>query len=111
MDDVFKELIWSAIKKAALAALFKAVPWLAWGPLGVAVGFVVGLAADYLYDAIKMTIDLKMIVFKNDQLRRAYDDASAKLAIIAHGKGIDSPEFKSAREEHKKKLSEFVKFA
>jgi uncharacterized protein (DUF2342 family) len=109
--DVFKDLVWGAMVAAAKSALFAAVPWLAWGPLGVFLGWVIGMAADYLYDAVKMAIDLKLIVFKNEEHRKAFDAASVKLKIIAGGKGIDSPEFKEAREEHKKRLAEFVRWA
>lgn len=111
IGDIFKDLVWDALVKAALGMLFRAVPWLAWGPLGVFVGWVVGLAAGYLYDAVKMAIDLQVIAFKNEAHRKAFDDAGVKLKIIAKDKGIDSPEFKEARELHKKRLAEFVHFA
>jgi uncharacterized protein (DUF2342 family) len=110
IGDIFKDLVWTAMITAAKQALFAAVPWLGWGPIGVFVGFVIGLLAEHLYDAMKLAIDMRLIVFKNEQHRKAFDDASVKLKIIASGKGIDSPEYREAREEHKKRLSDFVKF-
>lgn len=113
LDDVFKELVWGPLVKAALALLFKAVPFLGWGPVGLAVGLIVNLLADKLYDVLKMTIDLHAIALKNAAMHRAYVAASLDLRRIAQDptKGVDSEDFRRAREEHKKRLSEFVQWA
>lgn len=111
LGDLFKDLVWDLLVKAALSKLFAAIPWLGWGPVGILVGWIVGMLADYLYDAVKMTIDLQVIAFKNEQHRREYDKAGVTLKLIARDKGIDSPEFKAARDENKKSLSRFVTFA
>jgi len=111
IGDTFKDLVWDAMVRVALQALFSAVPWLGWGPIGVVVGWIVGMVANYLYSSVKMAIDLNAIALKNEEHRRAYDDAGVKLKLIAKDKGIDSPEFRAARDDHKKRLAAFVKFA
>jgi hypothetical protein len=86
------------------------VPFLMWGPVGMITGFIVGKILDLVYDAVKMAVNLEVIRFKNEGLQKEFDSASLKLKLIARDKGVTSPEFLSARENHKKKLSEFVKF-
>jgi hypothetical protein len=107
--DLFKELIWSALKSLILSRIAALVPFLVWGPVGVVTGFVVGKVLDLVYDAIGTFLALEGIRFKNESLQREFDSSSLKLKLIARDKGINSPEFLLARDEHKKKLSEFVK--
>lgn len=108
--DLFKELVWDNLVNAALIELFVAFPALGWGPFGVFIRWLVHKYADKLYVASKTFLDIQRVVFKNEKLQREYDSASAKLKIIAHGNGINSDQFRSAREDAKKRLSEFVRF-
>ena len=110
IGDIFKDLIWDTLVKVALMKLFAAVPWLGWGPVGVLVGWIAGMLADALYEALRLAVDLQMITFKNEAHRRAFDDAGVKLKLIAKDKGIESPEFKEARVRHREALAVFVKF-
>jgi hypothetical protein len=111
MADAFKDLIWSALVKAAIAALTKAIPFLGIPVIGPIVALVVGLFADRLYDALKLTLDLKAIAIRNEEHRKAFDVASVKLAILARDKGADSQEYKDARDAHKSALARFVTWA
>lgn len=108
---IFKELVWDSLVKAAIARLFAAVPFLAWGPVGIAVSWALTLFADKIYEAVKLAVELEVIVLRNEAHRRAFDRASVELRLLARTKGIESPEFKVAREEHKKALAQFVRFA
>lgn len=109
--DSFKSLVWDVVVKAALSKLFAAVPWLGWGPVGAIISGIAGLAGDSLYGMATEFFDLQAIKFKNDAHRRAFDMASVKLAILAREKGVGSPEFKQARDEQKKALSNFIKWS
>lgn len=111
IGDIFKDLVWGALVRLALSKLFAAVPWLGWGPIGVIVGWIAGMLAEQLYDAMKMAVDLQLIYFKNEKLRRAFDDASVKLKIIAKDKGITSLEFQEARKAHRETLGRLVQFS
>lgn len=106
-----KKLIWDAVVKAATALLFKALPALGWGPIGLIVGTVIGIFTDLLYDAIKGYIDHEGIASRNQELRRLYDDASVKLKIIAQGKGLGSKEYLEARRANVDRLAHLVRFA
>ena len=111
IGDVFKDLVWDAIVKAALARLFAAIPWLGWGPVGILVSWVVGHFAEKLYGAMALAIDFRLIAYRNEQHRQAFETASVTLKIIARDQGIDSEQFQKAREAHAKALSKFVAWA
>lgn len=108
--DTFKELVWDAMIKAALAALFKAVPWLGWGPLGVVLTWLAQKFTDYLYSTAVMVFNVSKMPFLNEAHRREFDDATVKLRIIAAGEGIDSEAFRKARDERKIAMAKFVHF-
>ena len=110
MADQFKDLIWDMVVRALLTKLLAAVPFLAWGPLAPLVSFVITQIADKIYDLIVEYIEFSSISIRNLEHRKAFDAASVKLKILARDKGIDSEEFKKAREEQRKALSQFVRF-
>lgn len=109
-DQLFKTLVWDAIVKALVARLFVAIPFLGWGPIGIVVGWVITLVTDKLFDAIKLFINLELIVLRNEAHLRAYQRASSALYIIARDKGIESEDFRRAREEHRTELADFIRF-
>lgn len=108
--DLFKDLIWSAVIKAATQALIKAIPFLAMGPMPMIVGVIVGIVGDFLYAQLKDVYSFHSISIVNEQHRKEFDSASLKLKLIARDKGIDSDEFKTAREAQREALSRFVRF-
>jgi hypothetical protein len=95
--------------KAALDALFKAVPWLGWGPIGWLVSYAITNYAGQLYELLKEYIHVESMVIKNEEFRTAYDEASVGLKLIANEKGIESEEFKTARKANREALSQFVR--
>jgi hypothetical protein len=111
LDEIFKSLVFDVLVQVALKALFSAIPFLGFGPIGIIVGFVVSLFASKLFDAVKLYIDINAIAVKNTQLNKDFRDAAVKLKIVSMDKGANSQEFKLAREEHKKRLAALVKFA
>ncbi len=57
-----------------------------------------------------MAINLELIYLRNEQHRRAFDDASIQLKALGLEKGKDSPEWKEAYEAQKKTLSVFARW-
>lgn len=110
LSEIFKKLVWDTLVTVAIKQLFAAVPWLGWGPVGVIVGWVGGLVADQIYKALDMMVALQLIVIKNKALAKDFAAAALTLKEIGQAKGIDSPEFKEARDEHKKRLAELIHF-
>ena len=109
-EQLFRSLVWDNLIKAAIKRVFMAVPFLAMGPLGKITVYILTKFADKLYVVLKEEVDVQRIIFRNRKLGREFGRASVKLKIIAKSKGIDSNEFKNAREIHKKRLSDFVRF-
>lgn len=109
--DLFKDLVWSAVIKAATNALTKAIPFLAMGPMPLITGLVVGLVGDFVYDQLKDAYNFQSVSFKNDQHRKEFDSAAIKLKLIARDKGINSDEFKTARQQYGDALAKFIRFA
>jgi len=108
--DLFKDLVWSAIIKAATSALTKAIPFLAFGPMPLITSLVVGLVGDFVYDQLKDVYNFQSVAIKNEMHRREFDSAGLKLKLIARDKGIQSDEFKEARQKYADALAKFVRF-
>lgn len=108
--DTFKILIWDLAVKSALASLFASVPFLAWPPLAALITAGLTQFTDSLYVVIKIFIVVELIVFKNKELQSKYAAASIELQDIAHQDGIESDQFKKARDENKKVLEPFVRY-
>jgi hypothetical protein len=109
-ENLFKEWVWDNLVEAGLTALFTQVPALAVWPIKPILSYIIRLYADRLFSAIKLCVDLQAIAFVNEAHKRAFDKASVTLKIIAHDKGLDSPEFKNARENAKTELAKYVHF-
>lgn len=108
--DLFHDLVWLAIVKLVTGRLIAMIPFLGWGPLGIFTGWVVGVVMGWVYDAVKMAVELQLIHLKNEEHQRAFDSASLKLKLVARTHGVNSQEFKKAREENAKALAVFVTF-
>jgi hypothetical protein len=110
-QDYFKDFVWdTAVDAAIITPLFAAVPVLAIWLVNAMIRYLVHFAADKLYAGIKLLVDLQAIAFVNNQHRKAFDSAAVTLKIIARNKGIDSEEFRKAKENAKIALSEYVRF-
>lgn len=97
--------------KAAMGRLFAAVPILGFGPIGWLVTAVATLFGDKLYEGLRLAVSLELIALRNDAHRKAYVDAALNLRQIAETKGMESPDYKRAREAHREALARFVRFA
>lgn len=107
--DLFKDLLWENILKGAVERMLSRYPILGWGPVSWFVTFLIGEFADALYLILKEWFDLEAIAIKKRDLRLAFDRAGVECKIIARSHGIESPEFRKARDEHKADLSKFVR--
>lgn len=109
-SDIFKSLVWNSLVKAATNALFAAVPFLAWGPVGWLVNIIITKFADFLFAQAKEFIIFEAIQFRNKELQSKFDLASVELKLIAINKGVDSDDFKQARAKNVNDLSAFIRF-
>lgn len=109
--DVFKSLVFDQLTKAAIAQILGLSPFLAWGPIAYIIGQAVVYVGDVIYNQLKDAVNLEVILIKNEAFHKAYVNASLSISKIAKEKGIDSPEFRKARDEHKAALSKFVRYS
>ncbi len=110
IEDLFKTLVWDSLVKAGMEAILVQVPGLRVWPLSALTRYVIGTFSEKLYGVTKLAVDLQAISFLNGQHKRAFDRAAVTLKIIANEKGIESEEFRKAKDEAKSALSQFVRF-
>jgi hypothetical protein len=109
-QDIFKSLIYDNLVSLALNALFAYASFLNIPGIRQAITFIVTRFADFLFTGLKLVTDLTAIHLVNKIAEDQYARASVTLKIIARNKGIDSKEFKDARELAKIALAKFVSF-
>lgn len=107
VEDLFQDLVWNTLVTAALNALYVAIPGLSF--LSPVINWFVKHFSEKLFEALRLTLDLKLIAFINAENRKDFDRAAVKLKILSNDYGIDSAEFKKYREDAKFALSKFVK--
>lgn len=110
ISDIFKALIWDTLLTAAINALFKAVPFLAWGPLGFVVSAVIRWVGNKVFEGVDEYIDLQTIAFKKLELAQEYAKHAIELKRIAQKSGTESPEFMNARTIAQNALRDAIKF-
>lgn len=108
--DVFKELVFDQLVKNIIAKIVGLAPFLAWGPIAFIVTKVVTYLAGMVYDELKDAVNMKYIMLKNERYHAEFVAANGELRDIAKTKGIDSPEFKEAREKRKKTLADLARY-
>lgn len=109
--DLFKDLVFDHLVKAAIAQVVGLAPFLAWGPVSFIVGKVITYVASLLYEHLRLAINFQVILLNNELHHKAFVEASYSLTKLGKEKGIDSPEFKAQREKHKVALSKFVRYS
>lgn len=109
--DVFKDMVFDQLVKAAVSYIIGLAPFLSWGPISFIVGKVVVYVAELLYVEMKDAINFQVILLNNKDHHRAFISAQIQLNLIAKTSGIDSQEFKLSREKHKISLSKFIRYS
>lgn len=107
--DAFKELAWDLVVRKALAKVLS-LPFLGWWPINEAVTWIVLRYSEELYALVKTFINTSLIIFRNRQFQESYAQASLHLKKTAMVYGIDSVEFRKARDDDKEALSRLVMF-
>ena len=107
-EQVFKDLVWTPAILAGELALEDAVPFFALPGIRTIEEGLINIFTDWLYNQFVLLVDVTAIRLVNAEHQAEYDKASLELKIIAIDKGIDSDEFKKAREAAKLALSKFT---
>ncbi len=109
-EKIFKDLIWNPIIKAGEVALAVHVPFLALPVIKQLDEYLIENLTDWVFKQVVLFIDISAIQLVNEVHQHEYEKLSIGLKIIAHDKGVDSNEFKDARERAKLALSKFTRF-
>lgn len=107
-DPIFKGLIWDTVVSLLMKWLFSKVPFLAFGPIGAFVGFLLTPVFNELYRILWEVIDIPRIFIRSNSLRIEYEKSAFWLRRIATEQGGDSDEFKKALKEDQKRFFDFV---
>lgn len=110
IEDAVERFGLYALSEVGVNALFAWQPWMAAWPLGPFIRKLTEFLSDKLFTFIRLVIDLKVIRFVNDKNQAAFDRSMVTLKALARGYGVDSDEFKKARENAKTSFAEFVRF-
>lgn len=110
--DLFKELVWENIIFVAIELFIAKNPWLNVWPfrqilMWIGQGINEGLAT--VFQKLKVWADIQALILRKIELEKDFDRAAVTLKIVAQGAGIDSEEFKEARNVHKEKLNKAVR--
>lgn len=108
IEDLFKTLVWDNAINAFLTWLFTAAPWLNIWPLKPIVAGVTNLILNKFYGFMVLFADLKAAKIINENHRRSFEKASVVLALIARDKGIESEEYKNARNDAKEHFKSLI---
>jgi hypothetical protein len=110
IEDLIKKGLWDVLVRAKLEALFIAAPWLNIWPLRQITTGLAQLVTDDLFNEFRKWVDVTALPIINLELRKKFDQAAVTLAVIAHEKGIESPEFLNARETAHEAFARFVRY-
>lgn len=109
VQEAFKATIWNNAITALKTELFVAVPALNIPVLRSIVSGIISLFAGKVYKYIVLQVDIGAIRLSNTRAHYEYAQASKRLVAIANNQGIDSDEFKKARDEAAAALSDFTR--
>ena len=110
IENIFKNLVWDNLITVGITAFFSYAPFLAVWPLKPLITFILTKFADQIFAVVKLNIDLAAIELLNAEHKKEFTLAAIKLKSLEKDKGLNSVEYKTAREEAKLALSKFVMF-
>jgi hypothetical protein len=98
-EDIFKAVIWDIALDAELAVLFYYCPFLAVPIVQPIITNVAHMISDGLFKRVRKYCDMAAVPFINAERKAAFTSATVSAKIIGMDKGIESPEYKKAKEE------------
>ena len=111
LGDLIKKVVWDEfIVEAAVSKVIAAVPFFAWGPMPVIVGFIVRRVGEFMYQEASNSLQEFSIEFTNEVRKKSVSKAVVTLKAIGASKGLDSKEFQNALENARKEFSSFNQY-
>lgn len=100
-EKIFKTLVWDVEIKAALI-YFNIDFW--------PVNELVTVFTDKIFEGLRLGFDLPLIKFRNAAHENAFNRAAVTLKILERDYGLDSEQYKKAKENAKEALAKFARF-
>lgn len=101
IEDVIKKVAFDSVVKGAL---------IYYGLDFWPVNLMISMITDKMWEFMREGFDVAAIKWINDGQKAAHDKSSVVLRIIAHDKGIDSEEFKKAKENAREAMDRFFTY-
>lgn len=108
--DAFKSLIFDGLLEQAIASIIAIAPWLSFPPLAFTIGVTVRFVGNKIYEILRDVVNFEVVMLRNDLLHREFVKAVRDVRVVILAKGIDSPEFRKARDAHKAALAKLVRY-
>lgn len=110
ISSLFKSMVWDVLLKRGIDILITSLSISPQGILAVIITKLIIIVANKLYPIIVQMVRIESVVLTDEVHQKSFERAQLKLKIIAKEKGIDSQEFKDAREKEKETLYKLIKF-
>ena len=110
ISSIFKSMVWDVLLKRGIDILITSLSISPQGFLAMLITKVIIIVANKLYPIIVQMVRIESVILTDEVHQKSFERAQLKLKIIAKEKGIDSQEFKDAREKEKESLYKLIKF-
>ena len=110
ISTLFKDMVWDILLKKGISTLMLSLSISPQGFLGIILTKLIIAIADKLYPIMVKMVKIETIQIQDEIHQKSFERAQLKLKIIAKEKGIDSQEFKDAREKEKQALRKLILF-
>lgn len=107
-EQIFKDLVWDPMIRAGEWWIEGEVPLLDAPVIKQADEALINTIFDAIYQGIIKIIDIESIKMTSAARQTAYDASSIRLMVVASDSGIDSEEYRKARDEELVELAKFT---
>lgn len=108
IESIFKNVVWDPLFAAGETWLIAEVPALKLPILSTLEHATIQEISDYTFGLVKEFIDIEYIVLKDNHAQKIYTGAVVSLKALALQKGIDSDDFKKARDQARDDFAQFI---
>jgi hypothetical protein len=109
-EDLFKSILWDTTLDVALAALFTEVSFLNVWPIKPIITDLAHMISNAFYSKLRLAVDMAAVPFINAERKKAFESATVTTKLIGLDKGVESPEYKKAKENARKLFIAYSQF-
>lgn len=109
-EKIFKSVIWDTTLRVSLTAFYIKVPFLGLPVIRNVFEFFVFMLSDFMFEGMRLVTDVTAIKIVNEVHRKAYEKSVVTLTIVANSNGVESDEYKKARDNAATHFAQFIRF-